>query len=128
MPAGRPATKLKHIEQVEGSSEAKLRMTMIVRTLSGEITVGKACERLRIGSSRFHVIRHEALQAAVERLEPRASGRPPREADPDRVRALEAQLAVLETEVRHERARAGIAVAASSAKWVRGRGLQSRSG
>ena len=130
MPAGRPPEGLEHIDRVHGSFEAKHRLKTIVLSLTGDVLVVEACERLLIGSSRFHVIRQEALQAAVERLEPHRSGRPHSEAHASsaRVRALEEQLKQSELNLRHERTRAEIALATSFAARMRDRGGQSRSG
>jgi len=130
MPAGRPTEGLEHIDRVHGSFEAKLRMKAIVSSLLGEVTVVESCERIGIRPSRFHVIRHEALQAAVERLEPHRAGRPHREtqASSARVRALEEQLEQSDWNLRHERTRAEIALATSFATRMRDRGGQSRSG
>jgi transposase InsO family protein len=44
--------------------------------------VPEACRRLGIGESRFHDLRGAWLQEALELLEPRPLGRPPRAADP----------------------------------------------
>jgi hypothetical protein len=130
MPAGRPTEGLEHIDRVHGSFEAKHRLKTIVLSLTGDVLVVEACERLRIGASRFHVIRQEALQAAVRRLEPHRAGRPHSEAhaSSERVRTLEERLAQSESDLRHERTRAEIALATSYAARMRDRGGQSRSG
>jgi hypothetical protein len=130
MPAGRPTEGLEHIEHLHGSFEAKLRLKTIVLSVLGDVSVVEACERLGIQSSRFHVVRRDALQAAVDRLEPHHAGRPrgESEATSARVRTLEERLGQREIDVRHERTRAEIALATSSAAPVRDRGGQSRSG
>src|SRR5262245_13051992 len=78
MPAGRPTAGLHHIDQLEGSTDSKLRLKAILTTLTGEQTIVDACETLGIRCSRFHVMRHEALQAAISRLERHAPGRKPK--------------------------------------------------
>jgi len=130
MPAGRPTEGLEHIDHLHGSFEAKHRLKTIVLSMLGDVTVVEACTRLGIGSSRFHVVRREALQAAVERLEPHRAGRPPdgAHASSAQVRALEQRLAQSEVDLRHERTRAEIALATSFAARMRDRGGQSRSG
>lgn len=130
MPAGRPTEGLEHIDHVHGSFEAKHRLKTIVLTLTGDVTVVDACERLGIRSSRFHVIRTRALQAAVEDLEPHRAGRPHGEvhASSERVRALEVHVQETEKELRHERARSAIALVAARVVGRWDRGGQSRSG
>ncbi len=130
MPAGRPTEGLEHIEHLHGSFEAKHRLKTIVQSMMGDVTVVEACERLGIQSSRFHIVRREALQAAVERLEPHHAGRPHGEsrATSERVRMLEARLEQQEVNLRHERTRAEIALATSITGHARARGGQSRSG
>lgn len=130
MPAGRPTEGLEHIDRVHGSFEAKHRLKTIVLTLSGDVTVVEACERLRIRSSRFHVIRTRALQAAVEDLEPHQAGRPhsAAHASSERVRELEVRLEQTEKELRHERAQSAIALVTSRMVGSWDRGGQKRSG
>jgi hypothetical protein len=130
MPPGRPTEGLEHIDRTHGSFEAKHRLKSIVLTLSGDLTVVEACERLGIGSSRFHLIRHGALQAAVEQLEAHPAGRPQasEHTSSREVRELEERLIRSESEARHERARAEIALALSGAAGQGGRGGQSRGG
>jgi transposase len=68
---------------------------VLLETLRGELSVPEACRRLGIGESRFQDLRGEWLQEALELLEPRPLGRPPRAADPAqlqaRIRALESE-------------------------------------
>lgn len=130
MPAGRPCEGLEHVDRLDGSFEAKRRMKAIVQTLSGEMGVMDACDGLGIGSSRFHVLRREALQAAVTRLEPRASGRRAREpfVSAERIETLEKRLKAQEEELRRERARAAIALATGGREVSRVRSEQRRGG
>jgi hypothetical protein len=64
--------------------------------MNGEATVAEACSELGIGESRFHQLRSEMLQAAVDRLEPRAAGRPPRSLSPEDRRTGELEQRVQE--------------------------------
>lgn len=77
---GRKPLAAGHVEHLSGSGQAKLRLTMILEAMRGELTVGEACEELGIGESRFHALRNRWLQEALELLEPRPMGRPPQEA------------------------------------------------
>ncbi len=70
-------------------------LTVLLETLRGELPVPEACQRLGICASRFHELRGEWLQEALELLEPGPLGRPPRQAEaaplPSRIQALEAE-------------------------------------
>lgn len=70
-------------------------MRVLLQTLRGELSVPEACEQLQIGESRFHALRGQWLQEALELLEPRPLGRPPQAVDethgPSRQEALEAE-------------------------------------
>jgi len=67
----------------------------IVETLAGQASVADVCAELGIGESRFHQLRSDALQAALDNLEPRPAGRPPQGASP-----VDARIAELERELR----------------------------
>src|SRR5262249_19770434 len=88
------------------------RLQAVLQTLAGKLTVTDACARLGIGLRRFHLLRREALQAALERLEPRPAGRPERRQDADcgRVAALEAALRELRLDLRAAQVREEIAL------------------
>jgi predicted ArsR family transcriptional regulator len=82
------------VERLEGSGHAKERLKVMLLTLSGELTIPAACQRLGIHETRFHVQRATTLQAALGSLEPRPAGRPPQvlSAEEQRIAELEAQL------------------------------------
>lgn len=98
---GRKPLAAGHVEHLSGSELAKLRLSMILKTMLGELTVAEARAQLGICESRFHALRHQWLQQALELLEPRRAGRPPKlETDESRqIAQLEATLAALEHEV-----------------------------
>jgi Helix-turn-helix domain len=73
---GRYPSGPEFVEHLNGSAEAKRRLTIVLETLAGMCRVGEACERLGISEQRFDQIRIEAMQAGVDRLEPRPAGRP----------------------------------------------------
>jgi transposase-like protein len=90
------------VERLSGSELAKQRLTIILQTLRGELTVPEACARLGICEARFHALRSAWLQDALELLEPRQLGRPPHPAD---VSELQSRLQALETQneqLRHQ--------------------------
>ncbi len=94
MPAGRPPVGPQIVAKFEGSRTAKRRLEAVLETVAGQTTVDAAIDRLGICPARFNVIRDRAIAAALDRLEPRAGGRPRKEVSPEDVR-----IKTLETEV-----------------------------
>lgn len=112
MPAGRPPKKDLHVQHLDGGEEQKQRLQVILKTLSGELSVVEACQQLGISEARFHVLRKQTLQAALDALEPGAPGRPPESPPPDpRVTQLEEENKELKIELQAARVRTEIAVA-----------------
>jgi hypothetical protein len=72
---GRPAKGAGLVEHVEGSEAARCRLTVILRTLAGQASVGEACALLGVGRSRFHAMRRSFLAQAARLLEPRPRGK-----------------------------------------------------
>ena len=98
--AGRKPLGPELVQHLEGSAHAKERFQAMLETLVGRSTIAEACERLGIGEAMFHRLRIEALQAGLNRLEPRPIGRPPQETSSEaaRVAELEDQLRQLDQE------------------------------
>ena len=99
---GRPPRGAAHAQRADGSAAAKERLTLILKTLSGERTVAQAAAQLGVTETHFHRLRERALQGAAEALEPRPSGRPragPQAVDPQRVDELQEQVEDLELEL-----------------------------
>jgi hypothetical protein len=110
---GRYPSGPEYVDQLEGSVEAKRRAKVILETLQGRLRVGEACQALGICEQRFGQLRAELLQAAVERMESKPTGRP-RRADAEasaEVAALRALLADKEMELRAAQLRVEIAAA-----------------
>jgi hypothetical protein len=108
---GRPPLGDDHIESLAGGEEEKRRLRVILRTLSGELTIREAGEELDLSDRRIHQLRRRALEGALGALEARPVGRPPRagdiDLDPDRVASIErdleeTRLALELTEIRGE--------------------------
>ena len=108
---GRKPMAARHVDRLQGSDRARLRLKLILECMLGNTTVAEACEQLGIGESRFHAMRNQWLQESLEFLEPRRTGRPPKEASSqalkERIAELEAanrelQQQLLEAEVRLE--------------------------
>lgn len=90
------------VERLDGSPRAKQRLAMIIKTMRGELTVPQACQELGIGESRFHELRNQWLQEALQLLEPRRIGRPPKSAvaiQPQQVDQLQQQVEHLKREL-----------------------------
>jgi hypothetical protein len=105
--AGRKPLGAGHVDQLSGSERAKLRLATILNTLRGELKIADAFQQLGVCESRFFAMRQHWLQEALELLEPRSAGRPPKsQVDPRQVELeqtnaqLEQQL--LEAQVRRD--------------------------
>jgi hypothetical protein len=92
---GRKPQGLDHVERLQGSTEAKARLKAFLQTLSGKRTVPEVCAELGIGESRFHKLRGDWLQEAVDFLEPGSPGRPAQAASSPEAR----QVTALEREI-----------------------------
>jgi transposase-like protein len=107
MPRGRPVKGPKLVDNLDGSQAAKRKLELVLETVTGKTSIQEACLALGIGKSAFHKLRSAMLQTALERLEPRPSGRPPREQsnDQDRVTELENEVELLrmQLEIAHVR-------------------------
>jgi len=98
---GRKPLTTAHVNHLSGSTRAKDRLRVILETLRGSMTIPDACQLLGIGEAQFHHLRHTWLQEAVELLEPRPMGRPPKERSVDE---LTRQCATLRAEAETLRA------------------------
>lgn len=110
---GRPVKGSELVEGLEASAGARLRLKLVLQTLSGSTAIAEACRELGIGESRFHVLRRQALAAAAAGLEPSPAGRPPKprpEDDPER-ESLRRELQMAKLELQAGRIREQIAIA-----------------
>lgn len=91
---GRPPWGSKLVDNLEGSPLAKQRLKLIIQTLQGERAVVDAAEELGCNEACFYAMRHRTLQEAVQGLEPRKTGRKPKEVDPkdEKIRELTDEL------------------------------------
>lgn len=85
---------------------------MVLATLTGEMLVDEAVDELDLGPTQFANLRRQALQGALDALEPKPVGRPRRtaaqsEAD---VEALQQRIHELEQDAKLLRARLELAV------------------
>ena len=111
--AGRKPLGPQLVHHLDGSEHAKDRMEVILETIAGKLTIREACDRLGIEEAMFFRLRMQALQAAIRRLEPRPSGRPPRVTTPEgeRIADLEQDLQDKELELQAAAVRLEIAQA-----------------
>jgi hypothetical protein len=109
---GRRPSGPEYVDHLEGSATAKERLKVILETMTGRCRVQEACLRLSISEPRFHQLRTQCVEASLAGLEPQRPGRKPRtpSAAEEQVRLLQQQLAELEDELRHARAREEIAL------------------
>jgi hypothetical protein len=101
-----------HVDRLEGPEELKRRLKVLLATLDGSKSVPEACEELQVSESRLHELRKEALEGALQALQPKPSGRPSKpEAATPRERELQAQVAALEEDLQAAYVRTELALA-----------------
>jgi hypothetical protein len=109
---GRPPKGAELVDSLGGEELARSRLKVILRTLSGELSVQQACAELGVGESRFHELRSQALGGALAGLEPKSAGRKPTPVPPrqDEIEALRSQIEMMKLELRFAHAREELAV------------------
>jgi hypothetical protein len=109
---GRPPEGPGLVERLDGPEDDRRRLRVILETISGQRTIASACEELGIKPARFHVLRTQALQAALDGIAPGSAGRPPKpDETPDpKVTELEAKVRDLDLELRASEVREQIAL------------------
>jgi hypothetical protein len=109
---GRRPAGPEYVDKLDGSTESKKRLRVILETVAGQCTVQEACVQLELGEVRFNQLRQEALQGALATIEPKPAGRP-RATTPEeeRIQALQQFLADKDAELREAQVREEIALA-----------------
>src|SRR5213593_4716176 len=79
MKRGRKPLGPRLVGGLEGSEEAKKRLRVILETVTGERSIEDASKELGIEESAFYKLRTRTLAEALQGLEPRPLGRPPKE-------------------------------------------------
>lgn len=126
---GRPVKGSGLVDGLDGSADAKLRLKLILETVSGKSTIEEACRELGIGESRFHAMREAALAKMLAGLEPSPAGRPPKvkpEDDPEREN-LRKELFQAKLELQAARIREQIAISMPHLLQSRKEGLLKKS-
>jgi transposase-like protein len=99
------------VERLEGPAEAKRRLRVVLETLTGERGVGEAAAELGLSEARFHQLRRQVLESALDGLCPQAPGRPRKpEPPPSRIEELEHELQELRIDLQAARVRTEIAL------------------
>jgi hypothetical protein len=80
---GRPPKGSGLVDGLEGSEHARERLRLVLDTMAGKLPLEEACRRLDISEARFHEMRSQCLQLAMEGLEPGVAGRPPQRVEED---------------------------------------------
>jgi len=86
---GRKPMGPKLVHNLDGSEHAKERLEMILETIAGSRTIEDASDDLGVCEARFFQLRTQVLEAALNRLEPRPPGRPPKTDSPEQERIVE---------------------------------------
>lgn len=113
MPGGRPLKGPELVEGLEGSWEAKLRLRVVLETITGERTIAEACQALGLEESMVHLLRQRALAAGLNELEAKPRGRPPKEerVEPEALEALRRENEELKAKLREAELRSEISAA-----------------
>lgn len=74
----RPNKGVNHVDEIQGSKESKRRAKLILKTITGEMSVKEACEELGVGPTQFANLRTQFLRFGTEGLGPKPAGRRPR--------------------------------------------------
>jgi hypothetical protein len=106
------------VQHLQGSQYAKERLELILETITGNLTIPEACQRMGIGEAMFHRLRIRVLQVGLSDLEPRAPGRPRRLVDASELEkeALAAELDTLQDELKIAEIRQELATIMSPAQ------------
>jgi transposase-like protein len=102
------------VEKLEGDAASKRRLRVVLKTLTGELSIEEACGELGVGASRFHALRHQALEGALTGLVPGTPGRPRTAAatpEADRLAELERENRELKLELQAAFVRTEVALA-----------------
>jgi hypothetical protein len=98
---------------LDGSVQEKHRLRVILDVMGGAMSVKRACEVLGVSEARFHQLRRQVLQGALDSLAPRRAGRPRAEVPEDspQVEQLKRQVQELEVELQAALVRTELALA-----------------
>lgn len=100
------------VRELQGDAPARERLERILDTVAGRLTFTEAADQLAMTPQRLHMLREQALQAALDALAPQPLGRPPKSsgADLERIDALQRENERLQRELAASKLREEIAV------------------
>jgi transposase len=98
---------------LDGGLEEKHRLRVILDVMGGAMSVKQACEVLGLSEARFHQLRQQVLQGALDSLAPKRAGRPrsSEPEDPPPVEELKRQVRELEMDLQAALVRTELALA-----------------
>src|SRR4029453_7560829 len=103
MRRGRPPVGLGDVHRLDGPDDLKVRLRILLATITGEMGIDEACAELGVSASRLHEMRREALEGALAGLTPGRPGRPRAQVEDDdrseRERGLKARVRELEVQL-----------------------------
>jgi hypothetical protein len=71
------------VRGLQGDAQARQRLERILDTVAGRLGITEASDQLGITPQRLHMLREQALQAALDALAPQPLGRPTTSAGSD---------------------------------------------
>jgi hypothetical protein len=109
---GRRTSGPELVQRLVGEAQAKQRLEVILRTLSGQLGIKQASAQLGLTPQRLHELRQEALAAALAALAPRPLGRPRQRAtaEQEQIDDLQHQIEQLQQELHSSQLREQLAV------------------
>jgi hypothetical protein len=109
---GRKPRGPEFVRALQGDAQARERLERILDTVAGRLGVSEAAEQLGITPQRLHMLREQALQAALDALQPQPMGRPAKSSgsDQERIDALQRENERLQHELAASKLREEIAL------------------
>jgi hypothetical protein len=100
------------VRELQGEAQARQRLERILDTVAGRLGITEAADLLEMTPQRLHMLREQALQAALDALAPQPLGRPSKSSgsDAERIDALQRENERLQRELAASKLREEIAV------------------
>jgi hypothetical protein len=100
------------VRALAGGEQERQRLEAILNTMTGQLGFTEAAEQLGITPQRLHMLREQALQAALDALAPQPLGRPPKSSgsDQEKIDVLQHDKERLQRELAASKLREEIAV------------------
>jgi hypothetical protein len=100
MRRGRKPSVVGLVERLDGAEETKRRLALILETLTGQRSVAEVGHQLGLSARRLYELRFQALQDALDGLQPRPPGRPGQRAGDESSDSHEEELQRLRVELK----------------------------